>query len=128
MNIVDFEVLCKSREVALRMKLNVKQRQYGSVTDVFRNNKRAAALAGLTPERYLTTQFAKHAAVLCDYAEKLDEGIGLIQDAEMRAWRESMDDISVWMFILNGLLEERYQRHIGNIKKGETNEPDKKRD
>ncbi len=110
MNISDFETLYGSREECLRALFLEKHAQYGTNEDVFKNNITAARLAELLPERFLMTNVAKHIAVLVDYAKLLDEIPAPIRKNEMARWRESMDDVSVWMFILNGLLEERFQR------------------
>ena len=100
--------------MCLRVLFVEKQMQYGIKEDVFQNNIQAAKLAGLSPERYLMANVSKHTAVLSDYAKALEATDGSIQEDELSKWRESMDDISVWMFILNGLLEERFQ----NCQKG----------
>jgi len=112
MKIDEFLKLYSSRELCLHTKFAEKQAAYGADEDAFKNNRRAAALAGLSVERWLITQFAKHAAQLCSLAEKITSANDTIDDDELEMWRESMDDISTWMFILNGLLEERYQRSV----------------
>ena len=115
MNALLFETLYKSRAEALRMKLGIKNDQYGGDDDFFENNRRAADVAGLTMERSTLVLAAKHFATLCRYAEDLDMLNVLFSDAPaltedmLAKWRESMDDISIYMDLLNGMLEERYQ-------------------
>lgn len=108
----DFHKLSTSRTDCIQMLFAEKNMQYGSDEDVFENNKRAAAIAGKEPEDFLMTQVAKHVGVLCARAETLSGlDMGITQD-EMEQWRKSMDDVSLWMFILNGLLEERFQKGV----------------
>ncbi len=109
---VEFHKLYASRAVAIRILFIHKNVQYGDDEDVFANNKRAAAIAGKQPEDFLMTQVAKHVGVLCARAETLSSLDAPITQEEMELWRENMDDVSLWMFILNGLLEERFQRGI----------------
>ncbi len=112
MKLGDFIELCMSREKCLSTLFRIKNKQYGDHDDVFANNKKAAAIAGREPEDFLMTQVAKHVGVLCARAATLaglDTGIA---QEEMEAWRENMDDVSLWMYILNGLLEERFQRDL----------------
>ncbi|KKM64853.1 hypothetical protein LCGC14_1497150 [marine sediment metagenome] len=107
-----FHELYQSRACCIQILFAEKNMQYGSDEDVFANNKKAAAIAQKQPEDFLMTQVAKHIALLCVRAETLaglDTGIA---PEEMEAWRENMDDVSLWMFILNGLLEERFQKGI----------------
>ncbi len=105
--------LYQSRQCCIQILFAEKNMQYGSEEDVFANNKRAAAIAGKQPEDFLMTQVAKHVGVLCARAETLSSlDTGIMQE-EMAKWRENMDDVSLWMFILNGLLEERFQRGMG---------------
>ena len=112
MNIEDFYVLYASRTECLLALFEEKHRQYGTAESVFQNNIAAAVIAGISPESYLMTNVAKHVAVLAGYASQLVATSDRISEEKMAAWRESMDDISVWMMILNGLLEERFQRGI----------------
>ncbi len=111
MNIKDFYVLYASRTECLLALFVEKHKQYGTDEDVFQNNIAAAKLVGLSPEDYLMTNVAKHIAVLAERASMLTgDDKACISETEMAAWRESMDDVSVWMMLLNGLLEERFQK------------------
>ncbi len=107
-----FMQLWRFREMSLNVKFAEKHQQYGTDEDVFLNNIAAAKLAGLAPEAYLMANVAKHVAVLAGRAAMLTDGDPRISEREMAMYRESMDDTSVWMFILNGLLEERFQRGL----------------
>lgn len=110
MNIKDFNELWRHRAMALRVKFAEKHNQYGTDIDVFENNEFCATLAELSPEQCLIVCVSKHIAVLAKYARMLAAlTTKPISEKEMAKWRESMDDISIWMYILNGLLEERFQ-------------------
>lgn len=111
MNIDDFITLYESREKCLRALFTEKHAQYGTDEDVFQNNTVAAIVAELSPESHLLIQTTKHFGVLMRLAGAL---VGDIDEKEMAQWRESMDDISLWMQILNGLLEERFQRGVAD--------------
>ena len=114
MNINDFEELWVSREACLFAKFFLKHKQYGTDEDVFQNNVLCAELADLSLEYTLIVQVCKHIALLSSRAKELDNFP--LTEKEMELWRESMDDISIWMFILNGLLEERFQRGVAVCK------------
>ena len=108
----EFRELYRSRACCLEVLFANKNMEYGNDDDVFANNKRAAAIAQKEPEDFLMTQVAKHVGVLCARAETLQGLDAPITPDEMELWRENMDDVSLWMFILNGLLEERFQKGI----------------
>jgi len=99
MNSTDFEELYRKREARLRALFERKKAQYAGKENVFENNVRAARLTGLSPEKYVLCHVAKHVAVLGQYADR--------QEPNMDAWRESLDDVAVWMTILEGLLEDK---------------------
>ncbi len=109
MNIHDFMVLYDSREKCLRALFAEKNAQYGVCGDVFENNNIGSALANISPEKHALMQASKHFAKLIRLADELDKGV---LPTDLEAWRESMDDLSMWMFIINGLLEERFQRRM----------------
>lgn len=108
MNIDNFISLCESREMYLKNLFIRKHTQYGTDEDVFKNNAKAAALSGLSPEKCLIAQVSKHIGLLGCYAEQLGDEPMLPE--KLQEWQESMDDVSLWMSILNGLLEERLQK------------------
>ena len=111
MDINTFYELYNSREACLRVLFAEKHKQYGTNEDVFKNNMVAAALVKLSPESYLIANVSKHLAVLCTLSVGLSDN-HVLGSSELTQWRESMDDISLWMSILNGLLEERFQRGV----------------
>jgi len=100
-----FYELFRSRLFCIQTLFVNKNKQYGNTTDVFANNRKAAEIAGKQPEDFLMTQVTKHVALLCSRASALTK-------VDMLAWRENMDDVSLWMYVLNGLLEERFQRGL----------------
>lgn len=113
MNIKDFFMLNDLRECRLKILFIEKQKQYGQDDDVFANNNAAAELVELSPESHSLMQASKHLAKLVRLAHRLDyplQARGKLTLELMEQWKESMDDISVWMSIVNGLLEERFQK------------------
>lgn len=107
-----FHKLYVSRVQAIQTLLAAKSMNYGSSTDVFENNKRAAEIAGKQPEDFLMIQVTKHVAALCMRAAALTSDDDKLTEEDIKLWRENMDDVSLWMFLLNGLLEERFQKGV----------------
>jgi len=107
-----FYELFRSRLFCIQTLFVNKNKQYGNTTDVFANNRKAAEIAGKQPEDFLMTQVTKHVALLCSRASALTNDNDKLTEVDMLAWRENMDDVSLWMYVLNGLLEERFQRGL----------------
>ena len=100
----DFETCFESRVDLCRRVLVGKNTEYARGGDKLSNFKKAAGRLGSTPESALLGMENKHSISIVDMIQDLDKGI----HHPMDKWEEKIGDELNYLFLLRGLLEERY--------------------
>lgn len=101
----EFESTFEARVDHCRRVLIGKNTEYARGGDKLSNFKKAAGLQGTTPEGALKGMWAKHLVSVCDFIDDLERGIHHPQDK----WDEKLVDSLNYLFLLDGLLKERYK-------------------
>jgi len=79
-----------------------KNKEYASEEDVFHNFYLAGRMMGVEPEKALLFFKAKHDVSIQDIIDKLPDIV------DQKVYKEKIGDIINYMFLLEGLLDERY--------------------
>jgi hypothetical protein len=82
-----------------------KNTEYARGGDKLSNFKKASGRLGTTPESALLGMETKHSISIVDLIQDLDKGI----HHPMSIWEEKIGDELNYMFLLRGLLAERYE-------------------
>jgi len=100
----EFEKCFESRIDLCRRVLVGKNTEYARGGDKLSNFKKAAGRLGTTPETALLGMETKHSISIVDMIQDLERGI----HHSMEKWEEKIGDELNYLFLLRGLLEERY--------------------
>lgn len=102
----DFDVLL-SNEIKKILDTNKKKRtEYARNDDAFLNFRKVGSLNQEVPEKALRGMVSKHVVALWDFIEDLEQG-ELVPEYQ---WDEKIGDIIVYMFLLKGLITERFDK------------------
>lgn len=104
MTIEEFEKCFNARVDMCRSVLIAKSTEYARGGDKLSNFKKAAGRLGCTPEEALLGMENKHSISICDMIQDLGKGI----EHAMAKWDEKIGDELNYLFLLYGLLKERY--------------------
>lgn len=99
----DFNELLRLRMAACNKVLRSKAGEYAR-GDRLHNFKRGAAFNMETPERTLWGMVIKHITSVLDFIEDVEKGVL----PSPTAWHDKLGDVVNYMFLLEGLLEDRY--------------------
>ena len=111
----DFEEVFEDRVNKCRNALIRKNIEYARGSDMFSNFRKAAARQSCTVERALLGMETKHSISIADLIVDLDNGI----EHPMPIWEEKIGDELNYLFLLRGLLAERYSHLDGRAIAGE---------
>lgn len=100
----EFSECFESRVDLCRRVLIGKNTEYARGGDKLSNFKKAAGRLGQSPETALIGMETKHSISIVDMVQDLERGI----HHPMDKWEEKIGDELNYMFLLRGLLEERY--------------------
>lgn len=102
----DFSKSFEARVDLCRRVLVGKNTEYARGGDKLSNFKKAAGLQGCTPEEALQGMMAKHQVSINDMIVDL----GNNSHHDMTKWEEKIGDALNYLFLLKGLLDERYNK------------------
>ena len=102
-----FNELLERKLADSRTVLAGKADEYSHGGDRLSNFKRAAELAGCTPEKALIGFVTKHIVALYDFVDALPDRCMTLEQ-----WAEKTGDIRNYMILLDGLIEERLDNRI----------------
>ena len=100
-----FESVFESRVDLCRRVLTGKNTEYARGGDKLSNFKKAGGMLGTTPETALLGMVAKHSISIVDLIQDLEKGT----HHDMSKWEEKIGDELNYLFLLRGLLAERYE-------------------
>lgn len=83
-----------------------KRKEYSDDEDVFRNFKNAARIDNITSEQALWGMMLKHYTSLNDIKNKINKG----EYPNIELFREKQIDLINYMILLEGLIEEYYEK------------------
>lgn len=104
MNVQTFEKCFEARVDLCRRVLIGKNVDYARGGDKLHNFREVAATEGITMEQALQGMLVKHWQSIRDLLKDLDSG----QHHNMAVWEEKVGDALNYLFLLRGMLEERY--------------------
>lgn len=102
----EFESCFEARVDLCRRVLIGKNTEYARGGDKLSNFKKAAGRLGSTPETALLGMECKHSISIVDLIQDLEKGI----HHPMDKWEEKIGDSLNYLFLLRGLLQERYNK------------------
>ena len=100
----DFAKCFDSRVDLCQRVLIGKNTEYARGGDKLSNFKKAAGQQGCSPEQALQGMMTKHQVSIVDLIQDIDKGT----HHSMAVWEEKIGDALNYLFLLRGLLEERY--------------------
>ena len=100
----EFYQLVKDRMTATTNVLISKQKEYSRNDDKLHNFKRAAACQGISNESACVGMWMKHVISIVDLVQDIDKN----QHSEMSLWTEKLNDAHNYLYLLEGLINERY--------------------